>query len=131
MVPTLPSILNSRPNPTAITRIKDYKTWLRLITSENLKGPEAFGKGLKNPSGGALSTLCLNLKKKKKEGNKRETKPPLALLSAHAQVSLLAESIPVGFVLLWGGGGGGGLQKRKDVRAGAGLCFLLQQNCKR
>lgn len=48
-------------------------------------------------------------------------------MGAHAQVSVLAEHIRVGFVSL----GGGKLQKHKDVRVGVGLCFLLQQNCKR
>lgn len=59
---------------------------------------------------------------------KREKqKNPLVLPTAHARVSLLAESIHVGFVLLRGEK----LQKCKDVCPGVGLCILLQQNCER
>jgi len=77
-----------------------------------LERPGAFGKGLKNPSDGALSMLCLNEKKNKK-GNKRETKK-WVLPTAHAQVRILAKSVLVGFASLLAGG---------PARAQGGPCW--------
>lgn len=46
------SILNSGPNPAAITKIKDYKTWLRLITTETRKAQKLLEGASKIPQMG-------------------------------------------------------------------------------
>lgn len=52
-MPTLPSIFPPvGPNPTAITRIKDYRTWLKLITSETGKAQKLLERGSKIPEMG-------------------------------------------------------------------------------